>query len=209
MTYHDPGVPYSTLGSSIYANRKNPPSTSFGKPKQRQGKEPLFKDPGPGPGAYHPEVGIPHLAGRGVTPTHHANTKWAADTTGRTNLGLPPHKDVVPPGPGLYLRSRSAVNLTGCPQQLTSWRNAAAAGWQNYSARECQTPVILSKEHERIRYGTHSPGPMTAVPEHSVGRQLTSQRITQPRCAFARSARFSTAELRMSGAVPGPGAYNY
>ena len=47
--------------------------------------------------------------------------------------------------------------------------------------RECRTPAVVSREHERERFGTHSPGPMTAAPVDSVGRQLSSTRKTQPR----------------------------
>ncbi|KAG2442079.1 hypothetical protein HYH02_009870 [Chlamydomonas schloesseri] len=74
---------------------------------------------------------------------------------------------------------------------------------------ECRTPMVVSREHERERLGVHSPGPMTAAPVDSVGRQLSSTRKTQPRCTFSRAGRFSNVPRRAAEEVPGPGAYNY
>ncbi len=41
--------------------------------------------------------------------------------------------------------------------------------------------MFVSRGHERERYGTQSPGPATAAPMDALGRQLVSQRKTQPR----------------------------
>ncbi|GIL80397.1 hypothetical protein Vretimale_12119 [Volvox reticuliferus] len=210
MTYHDPGVPYSTFRTSFYTQRKNTPAYSIGYgEKERLPEHLTVVEAVPGPGTYSADPAALHHSGALIKPGLYANTKWAADSTVRTNLGLPRHKYAMPPGPGRYLRSHSSNNLTGSTQLISTWRNALQSGWRDYSPRECQTPVVLSREHERERYGTHSPGPMTAVPVDSMGRQLTSNRKTQPRCTFGRSERFSTVAMRMAQAVPGPGAYNH
>ncbi|PNW80714.1 hypothetical protein CHLRE_07g326900v5 [Chlamydomonas reinhardtii] len=206
------GVAYSTLGPSFYAHRHNAAAFSFPKNplKERFGVDLGAQDSGPGPCDYDWGDGIPHVtSGRTLTPSLHANTNWANDSMSRSLLGLPSQPHTLPPGPGLYLRSRSSYHLTGSPQLNTSWRNSTTAGWQNYCRRECRTPAVVSREHERERFGTHSPGPMTAAPVDSVGRQLSSTRKTQPRCTFSRAGRFSNVTQRVTEAVPGPGAYNY
>ncbi|KXZ45542.1 hypothetical protein GPECTOR_53g128 [Gonium pectorale] len=203
-------IPYTTLGTSFYANRKTAPQYTFSHGKDvERGAQPGSIPYGPGPGAYEAAAASLHATGPLAGHVEKANAKWAVDTTLRSNCGAPRNNYMQPPGPGLYLRSRSAFNLTGSRQPLANWHNAAASGWKDYSRRECQTPVVLSREHERARLGTHSPGPMTAVPVDSVGRQLTSNRTTQPRCAFSRSERFSSVGLKAAAAVPGPGSYNY
>ncbi|GLC40061.1 hypothetical protein PLESTF_000933200 [Pleodorina starrii] len=208
--WQDPGVPFSTFGTCSYAHRKNTPAYSIGHgEKQRVPELKSVLAAVPGPGSYSVDPLAVRQTGRLVTPSLYANTKWGMDLSPRTNLGLPRQTHRMPPGPGLYLRSHSARNLTGSRQLVSKWGNATRAGWQDYCARECLTPVVLSREHERERFGTHSPGPMTAAPVDSVGKQLNSTRKTQPRCTIGRSERFATATLRAAAAVPGPGAYNY
>ncbi|EFJ45788.1 hypothetical protein VOLCADRAFT_93864 [Volvox carteri f. nagariensis] len=159
------------------------------------------KEAVPGPGTYSADPDALRHSGPLVQPGLYANAKWAVDTTVRTNLGLPKHTHKMPPGPGLYFRTHSANNLTGSKQLKSSWRNSAESGWQDYCARQCQTPVVLSREHERERYGTHSPGPMTAVPVDAVGRQLTSNRKTQPRVGSVRLGEEGTHGASLSAFI--------
>ncbi|KAG2499801.1 hypothetical protein HYH03_002097 [Edaphochlamys debaryana] len=174
---------------------------------QRMGTELGWRDTGPGPGAY--EAVAAEASGRAITPSLKSNGRWGADALSRSLLGLPAHPHTLPPGPGLYLRSSSAWHLTGSTQARSGWRNSVSAGWQSYCRRECRTPMVLSREHERERLGSCGPGPMTAAPVDSVGRQLLATRKTQPRCAFARSSRFADVGRRMGEASPGPGAYDH
>ncbi|GIL92191.1 hypothetical protein Vretifemale_19739, partial [Volvox reticuliferus] len=129
MTYHDPGVPYSTFRTSFYTQRKNTPAYSIGYgEKERLPEHLTVVEAVPGPGTYSADPAALHHSGALIKPGLYANTKWAADSTVRTNLGLPRHKYAMPPGPGRYLRSHSSNNLTGSTQLISTWRNALQSG---------------------------------------------------------------------------------
>lgn len=63
--------------------------------------------------------------------------------------------------------------------------------------------IFISPEHEKAGYGEQSPGPGTANPITSVGRQLVSKAKNAPVYSFGTSKR---APLSVSDS-PGPGEY--
>lgn len=63
--------------------------------------------------------------------------------------------------------------------------------------------IFISLEHEKGSYGEGTPGPGTANPVRSVGRQLSSRSKTAPTWSFGSSKRSP-----ITGADgPGPGEY--
>ncbi|EFN54696.1 hypothetical protein CHLNCDRAFT_53027 [Chlorella variabilis] len=71
------------------------------------------------------------------------------------------------------------------------------------STRDQDAKVFISQEHEKGSYGSCSPGPVTANPASSMGRQILSTRSSGACLGFGTGKRL----VEHATDVPGPGAY--
>lgn len=71
------------------------------------------------------------------------------------------------------------------------------------STRDKEAKVFISVDHEKGSYGNCSPGPVTANPASSMGRQVLSTKSSTGCPGFGSSKRLAD----HASDVPGPGAY--
>jgi len=111
-----------------------------------------------------------------------------------------------------YEHVRRAKELPGAGQykldpavgrQTMSTRKTMPTAKFGTSTRDGMKKQFISVEHEKGTYGENSPGPVTAGPNTSMGKQTLSRKKTKPSWGFGTAER-KTVQVT---STPGPGAY--
>ncbi|KAL4447748.1 hypothetical protein ABPG75_004967 [Micractinium tetrahymenae] len=107
------------------------------------------------------------------------------------------------PGAGAYnVPSTIGVQVGSTAASCPTKRNSPTVKFGT-STRDKDAKVFISVEHEKGSYGNCSPGPVTANPASSLGRQVLSTKSSTGSTGFGSSKRLAD----HASDVPGPGAY--
>jgi len=101
------------------------------------------------------------------------------------------------PGAGAYNQ------YSGVGKQPLSIKKSLPTYTFGRSTRDVAKKTFISKEHEKQSFGLTSPGPCTAQPYNSYGRQSLSTRSSSPGWGFGTSRRLKD----YANEAPGPGTY--
>ncbi|KAL4853952.1 Cytosolic endo-beta-N-acetylglucosaminidase 2 [Chlorella vulgaris] len=195
-----------TIGDTVESTRASAPRTKFGSGSRDQANRLYISSEhekcqvgvdSPGP-AYtvHPALGKQLLstrksAGAFVMPKGDRFT----DNDVREAAGKP--------GAGAYNLPSSIGNKTDkSAASASTLRNSPTIRFGT-STRDQDAKVFISQEHEKGSYGSCSPGPITANPASSMGRQVLSTKSSGSMLGFGSSKRL----VQHATDVPGPGAY--
>mmetsp|Transcript_50367 Transcript_50367/g.129751 ORF Transcript_50367/g.129751 Transcript_50367/m.129751 type:complete len:212 (-) Transcript_50367:1371-2006(-) len=109
------------------------------------------------------------------------------------------------PGPGAY-ESNPALGA-----QKDSQRSTRPSYSFGNSIREKANNVFISPQHEKVRFGTLSPGPRYSPRQNnSLGQQSLTENRSSSEYTFSKAGRFAWqlyVKKVSKDAIPGPGAY--
>ena len=148
----------------------------------------------PGPTAYKQEGSM----GKMLTSDKPSNPQWKQGTESRfKNLKM--EEAAKLPGAGQYGYTQA------CGKQVVSTKPTKAKVGFGSSTRDHRAKVYINKESESSTCGLDSPGPGTAKPVNSYGKQVLGTKKSNPSFSWGTSDRFGY--MKNSSAGPGPGEY--
>jgi len=148
----------------------------------------------PGPAAYMLKGGL----SKQDESKMRTNPAWVFGTGGRFKYDHIKRASGSP-GPGAYTLTQSVGT------QVSGTKASAPIYGFGTSDREHQAKCYLSPEHEKIKHGWNSPGPVSYTLTPSTGKQQHSHKGTLPAWGFGTASRWSSKQN--GGISPGPGAY--
>ena len=147
----------------------------------------------PGPSAYNAGSSV----GKQTRSDNTSAPSWQIGKDSRFQYDFVKRAQKVP-GAGQY----SIKSTVG--KQVDSTKPSMPQHSFGSGTRAATNKLFISVEHEKSQHGLNSPGPATALPSSSMGRQMNSNSKSQNPFSFGTSKRIVYAD---SG-VPGPGHYD-
>eukprot|EP00877_Chromochloris_zofingiensis_P009552 jgi/Chrzof1/4850/Cz15g01160.t1 len=189
------------LGEQKESKRSTSPRAVFGT-STRDGQAKVYLDmelmktyygkESPPPGSYN----MPSALGDQVVSTKESAPGIKIGTSLRQlDYEVRRAKDL--PGAGQY------NTFSGVGKQNLSVKKTLPVFSFGKGTRDASKKTFISKEHEKQSYGEGTPGPSTAQPYDSYGKQSLSTRSTSPGWGFGTSRRLK----EYANDAPGPGTY--
>lgn len=191
----------SGIGQQTESKRSTSPRAVFGS-STRDIQEKVYLDDdlmktyygkeSPGPNAYNVPAGI----GAQADSKRESAPAWRQGTSERFKYDFITRAKELP-GAGTYNASAALG------KQTLSLKKTLPQYSFGSSTRDAALKTFISKEHEKQSFGELSPGPTTAQPSTSMGKQSLSVRSSSPGWGFGTARR----NKEYATAVPGPGTY--
>ena len=105
------------------------------------------------------------------------------------------------PGPGSYKVASSVA-----PQCESTKKSAPQMGFGS-SVRDSNGKVFITKQHDKVNFGVHSPGPSQYTAGSGMGTQHNSRKSSAPAFQQGKSGRFQYDYVKRAEKLPGAGQY--